>query len=106
MDEIYSIGDFVLSGGELAVQCIIDSLCRFLPSALGNDQSAAQDSFEDGLIEGPIYTKPRDFEGKEVPKELLSGNHKLIKSYNEAKKVEYTKKYRPDLYNEYRKTKN
>ena len=104
VDRIYSLGDFVLSGGELAVMTILDASLRFLPDTLGNKFSAIEDSFEDGLIEGPLYTKPRDFEGQEVPKELLSGNHKLINEYNQKKKLEYTKRYRPDLYGKAIKT--
>lgn len=101
VNQIYSIGDYVLSGGELAVMCLLDATLRFYPESLGNSDSALEDSFEDGLIEGPIYTKPREFDGLNVPSELLSGNHKLIKDYNRKKKIEYTKKYRPDLYEEF-----
>ncbi len=101
VDQIISIGDFVLSGGELAVMTIIDSFIRFLPGALGNNSSALEDSFEDGLIEGPVYTRPSEFLGKNVPDVLLSGDHAKIKDYNHQKKLEFTKKYRPDLYKAY-----
>ncbi len=101
VDQVISIGDFVLSGGELAVMTIIDSFVRFMPGALGNSDSALLDSFEDGLIEGPVYTRPSEFDGKNVPSVLLSGDHAKIKEYNLEKKIEYTKKYRPDLYKDY-----
>lgn len=77
-----------------------------LPKALGNEQSAICDSFEDGLIEGPVYTRPASFNGINVPKVLTEGNHKLIDEYNENKKLEYTKKYRPDLYKTYMRNKD
>ncbi len=102
---IYSLGDYVLSGGELAVMTITDAMLRFLPKALGNDQSAICDSFEDGLIEGPVYTRPSNFNGVKVPSVLTEGNHKLIDEFNQNKKLEFTKKYRPDLYKTYMRNK-
>jgi len=105
VDQIISIGDFVLTGGELAVMSIIDSALRFKLGALGNDQSAGLDSFEDGLIEHPQYTRPRDFNGEGVPEILLSGDHKKIAEYNHNQKIEMTKKYRPDLYKLYKEKK-
>ncbi|EQC44395.1 tRNA (guanine(37)-N(1))-methyltransferase [Bacteriovorax sp. Seq25_V] len=95
---IISIGDFVLSGGELAVMTIIDSFSRFIDGVLGNSESFEDDSFEEGLIEGPSYTRPEIFNGVKVPDVLLSGNHKLINEYRVKKKLEFTKKLRPDLY--------
>ncbi len=97
VDRIISIGDFVLSGGELAVMTIIDSFSRFIDGVLGNSQSSIDDSFEAGLIEGPSYTRPEIFNGVKVPDVLLSGNHKLISEFREKKKLEYTRKLRPDL---------
>lgn len=104
--KIFSLGDYVLSGGELAVMTIIDGMMRFLPKALGNADSAIQDSFEDGLIEGPVYTRPSEFNGQSVPAVLMEGNHKLIDAFNQQKKIEFTKKYRPDLYAEYMRNKS
>lgn len=100
VDSIYSIGDFVLSGGEVAVMTIIDSFSRFIDGVLGNSQSHKDDSFESGLIEGPQYTKPFEFNGVKVPDVLMSGNHKLIEKYRSEKKLEFTKKFRPDLLDE------
>lgn len=102
---IISIGDFVLSGGELAVMTIIDSFSRFIDGVLGNRESFEDDSFEKGLIEGPAYTRPEIFNGVKVPDVLLSGNHKLIAEYRQKKKVEFTKKTRPDLFEIYEKNK-
>ncbi|MFG1498557.1 tRNA (guanosine(37)-N1)-methyltransferase TrmD [Halobacteriovorax sp. XZX-3] len=104
--KIISLGDYVLSGGELAVMTIVDAMMRFLPKALGNEDSAILDSFEDGLIEGPVYTRPSEFNGIKVPDVLLEGNHKLIDEFNQSKKLEYTKKYRPDLYKAYMRNKD
>ena len=99
VDLEYSIGDFVLSGGELACSVIIDSLLRFSEDVLGNKHSALEDSFEEGLLDSPKYTKPRIFEGMEVPEVLLSGNHAKISAYNEEKRLEETHRFRPDLIN-------
>jgi tRNA (guanine37-N1)-methyltransferase len=93
----YSIGDYVLTGGELAIMTMLDSAIRFVPGILGNKLSSEYDSFEDGLIEFPQYTKPRDFEGLEVPSILLEGHHKKIEEWQHEQKLEMTKKYRPDL---------
>lgn len=92
-----SLGDFVLSGGELPALCVIDAVSRFVPGVLGNEQSAIQDSFEDGLLEAPQYTKPICFEDMEIPSVLLEGNHAKIKEYRYQEQVRKTKKYRPDL---------
>lgn len=97
VDEIYSIGDFVLSGGEVAVMTIIDSFSRFIDGVLGNQESFKDDSFECGLIEGPQYTRPLEFNGEKVPDVLMNGNHKLIEEFRLDKKIEFTKKFRPDL---------
>ncbi|MGE3608184.1 MAG: tRNA (guanosine(37)-N1)-methyltransferase TrmD [Bacteriovoracaceae bacterium] len=97
VDEFFSIGDFVLTGGELAVMTILDSAVRFVPGILGNKLSSEADSFEDGLIEYPQYTKPREFESMEVPSILLEGHHKKIEEWQKEQKIQMTKKWRPDL---------
>ena len=93
-----SIGDFVLTGGELPALCIIDSVSRKIEGTLGKIESARDDSFSDGLLEYPQYTKPRKFRGLEVPEVLLNGNHKLIDEFRQQQKIERTKMKRPDLY--------
>lgn len=95
--EFYSIGDYVLTGGELAIMTMLDSAVRFVPGILGNKLSSEYDSFEDGLIEFPQYTKPRDFEAMEVPAILLEGHHKKIEEWQQQEKLAMTKKWRPDL---------
>lgn len=97
VNEYYSLGDFVLTGGELAVMTMLDSAVRFVPGILGNKLSSEYDSFEDGLIEYPQYTKPQDFEGMPVPDILMSGHHKNIEKWQLEQKKEMTKKWRPDL---------
>ena len=93
-----SIGDFVLTGGELPALCIIDSVSRKIDGTLGKIESAHDDSFSDGLLEYPQYTKPRVYRGLEVPEVLLNGNHKLIEEYRLSEKIKRTKERRPDLY--------
>lgn len=100
VDEIISLGDYVITGGEVAVMTILDSALRFVPGVLGNKLSSENESFQSGLLEEPVYTRPREFEGKEVPEVLLSGNHKAIEEYKKEERVRITKKYRPDLLNE------
>lgn len=97
VDEVISIGDFVITGGEVAVLSILDSALRFIPGVLGNKLSSKNESFNGGLLEEPVYTRPREFEGREVPKVLLSGNHKAILEFKNEERVRITKKYRPDL---------
>ncbi len=92
-----SIGDFVLTGGELPALCIIDSVSRRLEGTLGKIESMEDDSFSDGLLEYPQYTKPRDFRGYKVPEVLLNGNHKEIEEFRHRQKIERTKLRRPDL---------
>ena len=87
VDEIFSIGDFVLTGGELAIQLMIDSSVRFIPGVLGNKVSAEDDSFEDGLVEGPQYTRPREFNGVTPPKVLMDGHHARINEFILNKKL-------------------
>jgi tRNA (guanine37-N1)-methyltransferase len=92
-----SIGDYVLSGGELPAMVIIDAVVRLLPDVLGDEDSAANDSFSDGLLEYPQYTRPEEFKGMKVPPVLLSGNHKEIENWRKQQAIEKTKKQRPDL---------
>ncbi len=93
-----SIGDFVLTGGELPALCVIDSVSRKIDGTLGKIESAHDDSFSDGLLEYPQYTKPREYLGYRVPEVLLNGNHKLIEEFRMQQKIERTKNKRPDLY--------
>ncbi|WP_136035645.1 tRNA (guanosine(37)-N1)-methyltransferase TrmD [Bacillus salacetis] len=95
-DEI-SIGDFVLTGGELGAMVIIDSVVRLLPGVLGNEDSPVLDSFSSGFLEHPHYTRPADFRGMKVPDELISGNHKLIEEWRERESLRRTFERRPDL---------
>ena len=99
-----SIGDFVLTGGELPALCLIDAVSRKIEGTLGKIESAHDDSFSDGLLEYPQYTKPRNYRGLEVPEVLLGGNHKLINEYRMNQKIERTKQKRPDLYEKWIKT--
>lgn len=101
----FSVGDYVLTGGEIAVMAILDSSVRFVPGILGNKTSANEDSFEDGLLECPQYTKPRSFEGIDVPEVLANGNHALIKRWQQSAKEDTTQRLRPDLWDAYQKTK-
>ena len=96
-DELISIGDYVLTGGELPAMVIVDAVARMLPDVLGSAESATTDSFFDGLLGYPQYTRPRDFEGKTVPDVLLSGNHAEIKKWREAQALNLTRTRRPDL---------
>jgi tRNA (guanine37-N1)-methyltransferase len=97
IDEEWSIGDYVLSGGELAAMVLIDAVTRLLPGALGDDQSAQQDSFTDGLLDCPHYTRPELYEGRRVPDVLLSGNHELIRRWRLQQALGRTWRRRPDL---------
>lgn len=101
-----SLGDFVLTGGELPSLCLIDAVSRKLDGTLGKIESAEDDSFADGLLEYPHYTKPRDFRGFRVPEVLLNGNHKEINEFRYAQQLERTKIRRPDLYEKYQERKN
>lgn len=98
-----SIGDFVLTGGELPALCVIDSVSRKIDGTLGKIESAHDDSFSDGLLEYPQYTKPREYLGYKVPEVLLNGNHKLIEEFRMQQKIERTKNKRPDLYQKWLK---
>ncbi|MCB1615020.1 MAG: tRNA (guanosine(37)-N1)-methyltransferase TrmD [Pseudomonadales bacterium] len=97
VDEEWSLGDFVLSGGELAAMAIIDAMVRLLPGVLGHEQSAAQDSFSEGLLDCPHYTRPECYNGELVPPVLLSGNHRLIERWRLKQSVGRTWLRRPDL---------
>ena len=93
-----SIGDFVLTGGELPALCVIDSVSRKLDGTLGHIESAQNDSFTNGLLEHPQYTKPREYRGLVVPEVLLNGNHAEIEKFRHEKSLEQTKQKRPDLF--------
>ena len=97
-----SLGDFVLTGGELPALCLLDSVSRKLIGTLGKIQSAEDDSFSNGLLEYPQYTKPRDFRGYKVPEVLLNGNHKEINEFRQNQQIERTKLRRPDLYEKWK----
>lgn len=97
IDEVISIGDYILTGGELAAMVIFDSIVRLIPNVLGNSESVLEESFSSCLLEFPQYTRPVTFEGMEVPSVLISGNHENIRKWRRLKSLEVTKKYRPDL---------
>ena len=97
-----SLGDFVLTGGELPALCLLDSVSRKLNGTLGKIQSAEDDSFSNGLLEYPQYTKPRDFRGYKVPEVLLNGNHKEINEFRQNQQIERTRLRRPDLYEKWK----
>ena len=95
-----SIGDYVLTGGELAAAVICDSLVRLIPGAIGDEQSALSDSFQDNLLAPPVYTRPAEYKGWRVPDILLSGHQRKIEEWQHEQSVERTKRLRPDLYQE------
>ena len=101
--EEISIGDFILSGGESAAVVIIDSILRLLPGVLGNDSSKKNESFENGLLEYPQYTKPQIWEEKGVPEVLLSGDHAKIKDWRLSQSEAITRDRRPDMWQKYKK---
>ncbi len=92
-----SIGDYVLSGGELPALVLIDAVVRLVPGVLGDSQSALSDSFMDGLLDAPAYTRPADFRGHRVPDVLLSGDHPRVEEWRDAQRLEKTRLRRPDL---------
>ena len=96
-----SIGDFVLTGGELPALCLMDSVSRKIDGTLGKIESMEEDSFENGLLEYPQYTKPREYRGLKVPDVLLNGNHALINEFRFNEQIKRTKERRPDLYKQY-----
>ena len=97
IDEEISIGDYILTGGELAAMVLTDAVSRFIPGVLGSGESAEEESFSDGLLEYPQYTRPRELSGMEVPEVLLSGDHAKIKAWRRQESLRATKKFRPDL---------
>jgi len=99
--EAISIGDYVLSGGELAAMVLIDAVVRLLPGALGDEDSAADDSFSNGLLEYPQYTRPEVFRDMKVPDILLSGDHAKIAQWRKEQSIKRTEQWRPDLYAKY-----
>tara|TARA_X000000368_G_C23010734_1_gene703338 strand:- start:409 stop:1140 length:732 start_codon:yes stop_codon:yes gene_type:complete len=105
VDEEISIGDFVLSGGEYAALCLIDAISRHIPGTLGNQDSYMKDTFSDGLLKGSVFTKPEIFEEMNVPKVLLSGNHKEIAEWRNNNSLKQTFLKRPDLLNDVKLTK-
>ena len=101
--EEISIGDYVLSGGETAALVVLDSILRLLPGVLGNEKSAIDETFENGLLEYPQYTKPQIWEEKSVPEVLLSGDHAKIKDWRLSQSEAITRDRRPDLWHKYKK---
>ncbi|MCA9784009.1 MAG: tRNA (guanosine(37)-N1)-methyltransferase TrmD [Calditrichaeota bacterium] len=98
VDREISIGDYILSGGELGAMVLVDSLVRLLPGAIGRAESAGTDSLEDGLLDAPQYTRPAEFEGMAVPEVLLSGHHARIESWRAEQRRQRTREKRPDLF--------
>lgn len=98
VDEVISIGDYVLTGGELAAMVLVDAVARLIPGVLGNQASTAAESFAPWLLEHPQYTRPRDFRGHGVPEILLSGNHEAIRRWRRGQALLRTRRFRPDLF--------
>ena len=99
IDEEISIGDYILTGGEVPALVLIEAIIRLIPGVLGDEESATLDSFENGLLEYPQYTRPANYKGMKVPDVLLSGNHKLIQQWRKKQALKRTKERRPDLMN-------
>ncbi|MDC0110930.1 tRNA (guanosine(37)-N1)-methyltransferase TrmD [Alphaproteobacteria bacterium] len=99
-----SVGDYILSGGELGVQIVLDATIRLLPNVIGNPEGLIEESFEKNLLEYPLYTQPRVWKNRKVPEVLLSGDHKKIKEWKIKKAEEITKSKRPDLWSKYIKS--
>ncbi len=97
VDEEWSIGDYVISGGELAAMVCIDAMARLIPGALGHELSAQQDSFSEGLLDCPHYTRPEEYQGRKVPAVLMNGNHLAIQTWREQQSLGRTWQRRPDL---------
>jgi len=95
--EEVSVGDYILSGGEIAALVLLDACVRLLPGVMGKDASGEEESFETGLLEYPHYTRPRDWEGRAIPEVLLGGNHKAIAAWRRAEALRLTRERRPDL---------
>jgi tRNA (guanine-N1)-methyltransferase len=98
IDMEISLGDFVLTGGEMAAIPVIDSILRLIPGVLGKEESFMEESFYNGLLEYPQYTRPEEFDGEKVPEILLSGHHENIRKWRRLQSLNITKKNRPDLY--------
>ena len=96
-----SLGDFVLTGGEIAAQALLDATVRLIPGVLGNEASTQEESFSNGLLEHPQYTGPREWRGRAIPEVLLSGHHKKIEDWREEQSKALTKQRRPDLWDAY-----
>ena len=101
VDDYMSIGDFVLTGGELPAMAIVDAVSRLVPGVLNNEDSAEIETFYNNLLEYPQYTRPPEFMGRRVPDVLLSGNHKLINEWRLEQSIARTKEHRPDMYEKY-----
>jgi tRNA (guanine37-N1)-methyltransferase len=97
VDEEVSVGDFVVAGGEAAAALVIEGIARLLPGVVGNPGSTESESFRDGLLEEPVYTRPAEFRGWKVPEVLLSGNHGLIEEWRREQRMRRTRERRPDL---------
>lgn len=97
IDEEISIGDYILTGGELAAMVLTDCVARFIPGVLGSAESPEEESFSDGLLEYPQYTRPRELNGMEVPEVLLSGDHAKIRAWRRQESLRATRRFRPDL---------
>ncbi len=100
MEEV-CVGDFILAGGEVAAQAMIEACVRLLPGVLGSGASTEEESFEDGLLEYPLYAKPREWEDRKIPEVLLSGDHKRIADWRRAEMEKITKERRPDMWEDY-----
>jgi tRNA (guanine37-N1)-methyltransferase len=100
LEEI-SLGDFILSGGELAAMALVDACVRLLPGVVGNADSLAEESFETGLLEYPLYTRPKDWGGREVPEVLVSGHHEKVRAWRQDRSEKITRARRPDLWKRY-----
>ena len=100
IDEEISLGDFVLTGGEIPAMALVDAVSRFIPGVLGNDESTQDESFSDNLLEYPHYTRPQEFKGLKVPEVLVSGNHQEIAKWRKEQALNLTKQKRPDLIGE------
>lgn len=101
IDEETSLGDYVLAGGEVAAAAVIEGIARLLPGVVGNPESTQQESFRDGLLEEPVYTRPADFQGEAVPDVLLSGDHGRIEEWRRDQRKARTRERRPDLWAEW-----
>lgn len=99
-----SVGDFVLSGGEMAALVMLDAVVRLLPGIMGNAASAGEESFEEGLLEYPLFTRPADWQGRKVPEVLLSGHHEQVRRWRRAQAEDVTRRRRPDLWRRYRES--